>query len=383
MYLSSKLKKNLLVVGLTFVLLPWTGWGDEVFLTSGRTIEGIVVRDTEAEVEISFGVGSVTVPRSQILRVDRSSEEDRTALQDTFDQQRIEQIKRQPPDALKPLDGRLKRLKEDRAKAKKAVLRVGSIDKGKDKLETRERKGEKEYRKLNNKLATLSPRTQYAEYTATLEKVNRAAALTNETRAKLRDNEELKKKLKSKITLYMEDLAAFEGDLARAEYVASRDEETAGDERTTNWLARAASQLAVLRSDFKTMHIRTEAQGNSQTVSALINDKVAGTFIVDTGASVVTLSASMAKRLGISYASRPSAQMTMANGSSVTGYPIQLRSMAVGEAKAWNVRAVVIEQPPGPGVDGLLGMTFLGEFSMSFNAQTGLLELKSFGAKSR
>ena len=75
--------------------------------------------------------------------------------------------------------------------------------------------------------------------------------------------------------------------------------------------------------------------------------------------------------------------MTLANGSLVTGYEVQLSSVRVGDAKARNVRAVVLEQPPGPGVDGLLGMTFLGEFTMRFNAQTGILELTAFGGKRR
>ena len=362
-------------------LFASTAVADRLILKSGRTVEGVIVNETDADVEVSFGMGSVTVSRHKIARMERSSEEERASIQSEFDQRREEQRLREPPDAYKSLDARLWGLAKRRGQARKAVSNIERIDNRRAGLEESERKGEKAYRKWNNRLATLSPRSQYKEYTDTLEKVNKAAARTNEARARLREDREAKEKLKGRIGAYMEDLAALEIDFARVRYDVGQLDAEQVDAQTSNWLARASVKLNGFLGDIRTMHVPTETRGKSHLVTAQLNNKAAGTFIVDTGASVVTISASMAKRLGISYRSTRSVQLTLADGSSVTAYPIKLKSVAVGDAVVRHVRAVVIEQPPGPGIDGLLGMTFLGEFSMSFHAKTGVLELTRFGGQ--
>ena len=85
-------------------------------------------------------------------------------------------------------------------------------------------------------------------------------------------------------------------------------------------------------------------------------------FIVDTGASVVTISSSDAKRAGLSYLSGQRVRLQTANGVSV-GYRIKLDRVTLGDITLYNVDAIVLEGDVLGGV-GLLGLSFLNRIEM-------------------
>ncbi len=90
-------------------------------------------------------------------------------------------------------------------------------------------------------------------------------------------------------------------------------------------------------------------------------------FLVDTGATLVTLSSSEARRLGINYLSGKRAYSQTANGV-VSAYRIQLDTVRVGDITAHNVDAIVIE---GNGLPlALLGMSFLNRMDMKRDGLT-------------
>ena len=79
-------------------------------------------------------------------------------------------------------------------------------------------------------------------------------------------------------------------------------------------------------------------------------------FLVDTGATLVTLPATDAKRLGIDYLRGPQSVSQTANGRVIV-YRVRLDSVAVGPMTLTSVDAVVHD---APGLDvALLGMSFL------------------------
>ncbi|HZZ94637.1 MAG TPA: TIGR02281 family clan AA aspartic protease [Usitatibacter sp.] len=90
-------------------------------------------------------------------------------------------------------------------------------------------------------------------------------------------------------------------------------------------------------------------------------------FMVDTGATYVSIPVSEARRLGIDLAgARRGATMT-ANGP-VTVYKVNLDSVTVGGVTLYNVEATV---HPMPGMDvGLLGMSFLNRMEMRREGET-------------
>jgi aspartyl protease family protein len=90
-------------------------------------------------------------------------------------------------------------------------------------------------------------------------------------------------------------------------------------------------------------------------------------FLVDTGASAITLSSSDARRLGINYLAGSRALTQTANGV-VPVYKVKLDAVRVGNVTANNVDAVIIE---GNGLPvALLGMSFLNRMDMKRDGLT-------------
>ncbi len=98
-------------------------------------------------------------------------------------------------------------------------------------------------------------------------------------------------------------------------------------------------------------HFRTPGQINGRTVN----------FIVDTGASVVSLSVTDADAIGLPYKSGQTVQVSTANGVTV-GWRIMLSSVRLGSVDVYNVEALVT---PAPMPYVLLGNSYLTRFQMT------------------
>jgi len=107
-------------------------------------------------------------------------------------------------------------------------------------------------------------------------------------------------------------------------------------------------------------HFRTPGQINGRTVN----------FIVDTGASVVSLSVTDADAIGLPYKSGQTVQVGTANGVTV-GWRIMLSSVRLGSVDVYNVEALVT---PAPMPYVLLGNSYLTRFQMTRTNDQMVLE---------
>lgn len=98
-------------------------------------------------------------------------------------------------------------------------------------------------------------------------------------------------------------------------------------------------------------HFRTQGQINGRTV----------TFIVDTGASVVSLSVTDADAIGLPYKSGQTVQVNTANGVTV-GWITKLSAVRLGSVDVYDVEALVT---PAPMPYVLLGNSYLTRFQMT------------------
>lgn len=106
--------------------------------------------------------------------------------------------------------------------------------------------------------------------------------------------------------------------------------------------------------------------------SVMVNGK-RGRFVVDTGASLVTVSRGFAERAGVPVPAGPPIRVSTANGAALARLT-RLDSLALQGAVADGVEAAVIDGLPG-GVDGLLGLSFLARFDFHLDAEAGRLDL--------
>lgn len=89
-------------------------------------------------------------------------------------------------------------------------------------------------------------------------------------------------------------------------------------------------------------------------------------FMVDTGATVIALPASEARRLGLDYRKGPRVMSSTAGGV-VPVYGVSLDTVRLGDIELRSVAAVVVEQ----GLEmPLLGMSFLNRVEMRREGQT-------------
>jgi clan AA aspartic protease (TIGR02281 family) len=123
------------------------------------------------------------------------------------------------------------------------------------------------------------------------------------------------------------------------------------------------------------VRIPFERAGSLMRVDAVVNDELTVPFLVDTGASGVSLSADVADRLGIRIDERtPRTWVRTANGL-IDRPLVEIRSVQIGEARVESLLATV-----NPSLEiGLLGGAFLNNFVYSVDAAAGMLSLAPNG----
>jgi aspartyl protease family protein len=119
----------------------------------------------------------------------------------------------------------------------------------------------------------------------------------------------------------------------------------------------------------RTVTITGDTRGHF-LVSGLINGAASVRFLVDTGASLVSISADDARRAGINYLSGQRALTQTASGVAPV-YRVKLDTVRIGDVVLYNVDAAVHTSGQLP--IALLGMSFLNRMEMRRDA--GLLTL--------
>jgi len=105
-----------------------------------------------------------------------------------------------------------------------------------------------------------------------------------------------------------------------------------------------------------------------------LNDSRTARLVVDTGASLCVVSPELAADLGVRPGPRAEMVPMQVVGGVTAGPRVTLASMRVGDAEVENVAAVI--HSIGPGIDGLLGNSFLGRFTVTVDPDRGVLVLR-------
>jgi clan AA aspartic protease (TIGR02281 family) len=212
-------------------------------------------------------------------------------------------------------------------------------------------------------------------YNAQVEANNKLVANVNRLQGRIERDKAMRKGHRESIVAYSQALSGLESHFQAVlgDPAAQPDQ---GGEIAAAWMEKAGERLHLFQDDFLRMAVPLSRRpGQGTIVGVSINGADPVSFILDTGASLVTVSETLARRLKLRFDRTSPIRLTMADGSEAEGFPVLLSSVAVGEAKAERIKAVVIAHPPAEGVEGLLGMTFLQHFEMSFDGSTATLVL--------
>jgi len=105
-----------------------------------------------------------------------------------------------------------------------------------------------------------------------------------------------------------------------------------------------------------------------------LNDSRSGRFLVDTGSSVTVLSPTLAADLGIAGGADGVPVELQTLGGRTAGAPAIVGSLRVGTLELRD--APVVLHDPGPGLDGILGNTFLSRYQITVDADRRQLHLR-------
>jgi aspartyl protease family protein len=104
-----------------------------------------------------------------------------------------------------------------------------------------------------------------------------------------------------------------------------------------------------------------------------VNDTVTGTFILDTGASYVTLSRGFAEHLGIYQL--PSEEIIVQTAAGISSARLTTVDLIdVGGLRAERVNVAIIGSL-SDNLDGLLGLSFLSRFDLSLDSVKGTMKI--------
>lgn len=115
-----------------------------------------------------------------------------------------------------------------------------------------------------------------------------------------------------------------------------------------------------------------ELQPKALFVTANINNRQEGHFILDTGATYMSISKEMAEELGIDLSRTEMVPITTANGK-IEVPKVILKSVKVNGLEAKNVEATVMNFKKDASFSGLLGLSFINQFKLTIDPNQGHL----------
>ena len=126
---------------------------------------------------------------------------------------------------------------------------------------------------------------------------------------------------------------------------------------------------------FNETAVTLQRVGGNWFAQVRLNDSRTARFLVDTGASTCVISPGLASALDIRPDRRAEPVPLQTIAGLTVGRVVKIPSLRVGDVEAQDVVAVV--HPVDPSMDGILGNTFLSQFTVTLDPERGLLRLSS------
>jgi aspartyl protease family protein len=347
---------------------------DTVTLRNGKTMEGVIASESAEELVLAIGMGSVTLKRSAIASVTRSDTQANQSMQSAWQTQYIRV--RDLPEDLRTLAGHMDRLRVRRETGLRAAKDLPHTLRRADQLQQQRTRRQGEYQRVAADLAAMDQRRNIRAYNFKVQENNQLIADVNRLGEEIKAAVTSADRLRGQVSAYSRELTLFEAAFEPFRGAYSVQPE-GGGHIPAAWLDQTRAELERYQADFERMAIPLAAgEGHGTLVDVSINGRAPVAMILDTGASLVTLSQTLARRLGIRLDHERTLSLQLADGSRIEGYAVDLETVAVGDARVQQVPAVVIDAAPTDNAEGLLGMSFLEHFQMHFNAAQSQLELQ-------
>lgn len=334
-------------------------FADILHLKNGRELEGLIESESAAELVLNFGVGSITVPKADIARIIRSPAKKRAAgpvgspeLDKLFDAyQSARQMHREALDA--------------RSEKESLIERQARLEEEIEELQAR-------YKSIGAQLRGTSPQENVSRYNSLVRELNSASAELGAKTIDWKKASEEEEKAHDGAHRYWRAFIKLKKSFEASERKLAAKRLTPAQRERFQELKEG---LREMEGDFTKESIASTRRGSHIVVKAVINEEVTATLLVDTGATITTISPRIAEDMRLGGAIR-GVNMRVADGRTVQADVFRLGSISVGKMKV-NQTVAAVMPAPSPGIDGLLGMSYLKNFIVEVDARRNTLYLKS------
>ena len=347
---------------LLAALLP--AHADTIYLRNGNEMEGTIVGQNGREVTINIGYGTVTLKRADISRIKRTND-------DALVEREFASGNRVPAGA-ENLNDLYQAASQAREKALDVRNRLKQLDDAAKEAQDELPRLRENYDSAAQRLQGLSLNGNRAAYNATVEELNSIRTQMQIDGNRIQDAQSQKREGQKEIQDYSEALSQLRQALTRPEIRQSERVATGWQARYYAWLRREMSSMA---TDFRQDVVDSLDHSGHVVVQALLNGRVPARLLVDTGASISVLYPSVTDELGLAGAPAiGNTRIVLGDGHTVDARIVRLDSIAVGRTAVRGSAVALVNSPP-PGIDGLLGMSFLSHFVVRVDSANGRLIL--------
>lgn len=353
--------------GLLAGLLALSGRAraDVVELKNGNVMNGAVTRETSTELDLDIGYGAVTLKKSDIRRVRRADKGSRQRQDEELLRRRIENGEATPPGG-QALFAAFRSAEERRDKALDSRAQADARESDRAALTADIKDLAARRQDALERLAQIDANASPQDYNAAVSEANDLGAQGAAKQAALEQVQDDSVADDQGTRSYLRAVDAFQR--AYDAYAFKASSET----KASAYFRVMSDELKRMEKDIRMDRAPVSRLGTSLVADVILNGKTHARLLVDTGASLVTLSPEILTALGPEAIHRGAITTTVADGRAVQAEAIELNTVEVGGTRARHVMAAVITGRL-QGVDGLLGMSFLGRFSFESDPRAGAL----------
>lgn len=358
---------------MTMLIAAAAARADTLVLRGGGRIDGVIVSETSNAVTITMGPGRATFKRAQIVAIER---ENAAANQELTSAWRDKYFAdpRNLPTELHDLARRYRAAADRQSAAEQALKRRTDTLKEIQRVD-----GERE--KLHTEISNLSIQVAKVDPARDPDTHNALARQNNERVGRMGELDNRRQQLAKSAD---SDAATYIGFLGEAAGALDANERAKRLKLTNDsarvFFEKTAPTLIAWKALLGEIDVETGGAGGGHVVvAAVVNNARSVRLLVDTGASIVTLSEKAAARCGVHWNRSEKVEVRLANGSTAEVYPTVLQELSVQGVTLAGVEAAVVPDAPDAKEsdhDGLLGMSFLSAFTMQMDPAGGRLILR-------
>lgn len=371
------MKPFLLCIIIAVAMLSARSYADTVVLKNKHSINGIIKEEDERSVILDVGCGTITFPRTDIESIQRSDGATNRSMLESWKKQYVENFPAPTPKDQAMLDGFKELMREKGRLAKKLAL--------KDNIAGQIYQMQEGVSGLQYELDTIGQGIKATDPNKDMVKYNSLVVEFNTTSSRLRRVVDTLNELRGEqdaingeVVEYINKVVNYKGgfDHARSDLARPKVEIT---QEQKDFYDNLREKLSLLEEDIRQEEVKFDKRGQGVAVMVRINNKQDVRMLVDTGASLTTISGRVASGLGIDTGQlKQNVELILADGSKKKAKFVMLDSVRVGGMVARNVGAAIIKEEPSAGIGGLLGMSFLNNFAFSINAEKQKIIFNSF-----